>query len=68
MSWKEESIAYLRKHREHVARDLELLRSGHIKITEGSSDANADWIGRYQRQIAHLDQIIGNYEPPTEAA
>jgi hypothetical protein len=65
--WNEEAITYLRKHREYVARDWELLRSGQIKVTEGSGDASAAWIGRYQRQIAHLDQIIGNYEPPTEA-
>ena len=61
MSWNEEAIAYLRKHRAYVARDLELLRSGHVKVTEGANDANAAWIGRYERQIEHLDSIIKNY-------
>jgi hypothetical protein len=56
MSWNEEAITYLRKHREYVARDLEGLRAGQVKITEGSNDGV--WIGRYQRQIGHLDQII----------
>jgi len=62
MSWNEEALGYLRKHREYVARDLERLRLGHVKISELNDDATAAWIGRYQRQIAHLDKLIGNYE------
>ena len=63
MPWNEEAIRYLRKHREYVMRDLEALRSGHTKITERSNEsATTDWIGRYERQIVHLDQIIESYE------
>jgi hypothetical protein len=62
MSWNEDAIAYLRKHRDYVARDLERLRAGQVKITEGPNDANVVWIGRYQRQIGHLDKLIESYE------
>ncbi len=58
MAWSDEALTYLRKHREYVGRDLELLRAGKLKITADSGDVTADWIGRHERQLAHLDSII----------
>ena len=64
MSWTEDALMYLEKHRDYVKRDLEALRSGRIKISDEGTDATAAWMGRYERQIEHLDRIIQAYGKP----
>jgi hypothetical protein len=65
MGWRDDAIAYLQKHRDYVARDLARLRAGQITICENDTDASARWIGRYQRELAHLDRLIAAYKAKT---
>lgn len=70
MSWEDEAIDYLRKHRDYVARDLRLLRSGHTQVTEQGANATRRWVDRYERQLVHIDNTIdaynGGYSNPTD--
>ena len=66
--WSAAALAYLRKHRDYVQRDLDALRAGHISIGEAgtiggaSADVTARWIGRYERQIGHIDRILAAHD------
>ena len=62
MTWSADALGYLRKHRDYVDRDLQAFRSGRLKVSDGGSDISVAWIARYERQIAHLERIIGAYE------
>lgn len=62
MSWTNEAIGYLLKHSDYVVRDLESLRSGKVKVTEGENDVSDTWARRLEREMGHLDKIIKNYE------
>lgn len=66
MTWDKEAIAYFRKHREYVSRDLKALENGALRVTDDEGDATNRWIGRYQRQLVHIDELISAYEADTE--
>jgi hypothetical protein len=66
VAWDKEAIAFLRKHREYVLRDLKTLESGALRITDPEGGATSRWIGRYQRQLVYLDDLIAAYEQRSE--
>ncbi len=66
MAWDKDAIAYFRKHRDYVARDLKALESGELRIADAEGDATARWIGRYQRQLVYIDELISAYEAAPE--
>jgi hypothetical protein len=56
--WSAAALAYLRKHRDYVQRDLDTLRAGQVAIAEAGAAATARWIGRYERQLGHIDRLL----------
>jgi len=66
VKWDKDAILYFRKHREYVLRDLKALEDGTLHVADAQGDATERWIGRYQRQLSYINDLISAYEANTE--
>jgi len=66
VQWDKNAISYFRKHREYVLRDLNALENGTLRIAGEQGEATERWIGRHNRQLGYIDDLISAYEANTE--